>query len=77
MHGTDLGVGVGAPCRVLAGNPLICCNEIVTYIENCQRNSQIVPIEAKLFKLKMKHSKLCWVFSLIFFYGKAQDCFTP
>ena len=46
MNGIDLGV---APCPVLARNP-ICCGEIMTCNENCQGNSQMVPIEAKTFQ---------------------------
>ena len=48
MHRIDLGGG-GAPCPVLAGNPLTCCSEIMT-CENCQGNSQMVIIEAKTFQ---------------------------
>ena len=47
MHGIDLG---GAPCHVLAGNLLICSSEVMTYNENCQGNSQMIPIEVKTFQ---------------------------
>ena len=49
-----------APCPVLAGNPLICCSEIMTY--------KGIP-RWLLLKLKLGD------FSLIFFYRKAHDCF--
>ena len=48
MHGIDL--GGYAPCCVLAGNPLICCNQIVSCNKNCQGDSQMVPVEAKTFQ---------------------------
>ena len=41
-----------APCPVPAGNLLICCSEIMPN-ETCQGNFQMVPIEAKTFKLEV------------------------
>ena len=48
MRGIDL--GRDTPCPVLSGNPLICSNKIMTYNENYQGNSQMIPTEAKTFQ---------------------------
>ena len=51
----ELILGNGS-CIVSVGNPLISCSEVMTCNESCLGNSQMVPIKAKLFKLKVKHS---------------------